>query len=429
MQRFGFAKIDITPIEPQYLAGYANRTERHIGVADHIYVRASAFEDALKHQLVIISFDLIGTPEAMSDEIYNYCQENYGLSRNMIVVNSIHTHCGPMVEEYYYAPSCKVDMEYRQSVIEAAVEAVGKALDDLSEAELRFGIGKLDFGINRRLPKNGEIYMSPNPNGFYLSDVPVLQAKRAGKEDTVLYSISCHPTTRGGLRISADYPGAAAAQFKGNLQFMQGAAGSAKVRSMNEEGTAFQDGDDAWLAKAGKQIVDFLEGFMASSEMADMQLDLAGRILRMDLPMDENKMFTDADLDEFYNFYDGDMYDYVRICTEELRKKLKAGKSKNFCELELRGIRIARNVRFLTISAEITAELAKVMIDAARNGDEKLFLLGYTGFRTDYLPDAKIMQEGGYEGRWAQFLHLMGGLFTPDIDAVMGNAAKDALRF
>ena len=429
MQKFGFSKIDITPENSQYLAGYADRTEPSNGVADHIFVRASVFEDGNSKRLALISFDLIGTTEPMADEIYNRCQEKYGLHRNMIVINSIHTHCAPIVNTYYYAPDWKLDLAFYQNVIDSAVEAVGQALGDLSEASIRFGIGSLQFGINRRLPMNNDIYMCPNPNGFYLADMPVIQARRQGREDTVIYSLACHPTSRGGRRISADYPGAAAAQFKGNLQFVQGAAGSAKVRTLNEDGTQFIQGDDAWLEKAGKQIVDYLEAFLASDGMKDIDLDIEGRILRFGLPLDENNMFKDADLDCFYKYYGGDSYDCIRLCTEELRRKINANEARTPLELELRGVRLANGVRFLAISAEPTAELATVMMDAARKEGEKLFFLGYTGFMTSYLPSAKLIKEGGYEGKWANFFHLIGGLFPPEIDGIMGNAAKDVLNF
>ncbi len=426
-QLFGYSEIDITPVRPQYLAGYAGREEPHEGVADPLYVRVSALKDCHGRRLVLISFDLLGTPESMSDEIYARCLEKYGLSRNSVVINSVHTHCAPLVEEFYYAPEWTVDREYCRMVVDSAVEAVGRALADFAPARIRFGIGHMDMGINRRLPMNGDVYMAPNPDAYYLADVPVLQAIREGREDTVIYSMSCHPTTRGGQRISADFPGAAAANFNGRLQFLQGAAGSAKVRCLNDEGTRFVSGDDEWLDAAGKRIAAYLNEFMASDAMEDIELDLKGRILRVDLPVDEEKIYSEEDLQTFYKFNDGDNYNYVRLCVDTLRKQIADGTARMACEVELRGVKLADGVRFITVSAEITAELARIMMNAARRDGEKMFLLGYTGFRSDYLPVASMIPEGGYEGVWAHYLHLVCGLFRSDMDEFMAEAAKDLM--
>ena len=55
----GIAKLDITPVDPVTMAGYANRTELSKGIHDSLSVRVLAFENG-KNKLVLVSTDVIG---------------------------------------------------------------------------------------------------------------------------------------------------------------------------------------------------------------------------------------------------------------------------------------------------------------------------------------------------------------------------------
>jgi len=96
--RAGVARVDITPQDTLWLAGYAMRTHAATGTLTRLWVKALALEDSLGHRAVLISTDLIGFPKAVSDTIRDRCQRRYGLSRAQILLSSSHTHSGPALE-------------------------------------------------------------------------------------------------------------------------------------------------------------------------------------------------------------------------------------------------------------------------------------------------------------------------------------------
>ena len=60
--RAGVAVAKITPRQSMWMAGYAARTRPSEGVAQDLYAKALALEDAEKNRLVLVTMDLIGVP-------------------------------------------------------------------------------------------------------------------------------------------------------------------------------------------------------------------------------------------------------------------------------------------------------------------------------------------------------------------------------
>src|SRR5690242_19465816 len=95
--RVGVAKVDITPPEPIYLSGYAARTHPSSGAATRLYAKALAIEDRHHARAVIVTTDLIGLPRSISDPVAAEVQKQYGIERAGLLLNSSHTHTGPLL--------------------------------------------------------------------------------------------------------------------------------------------------------------------------------------------------------------------------------------------------------------------------------------------------------------------------------------------
>src|SRR5689334_4005955 len=152
----GVATQTITPSQPIYLSGYANRTHPSDGVVHDLKAKALAIEDKSHGRLVIVTTDLIGLPRSITDVVAARVQKEHGLDRARLIINSSHTHAGPLIAGnleilFELKPEDRrVVDEYSQKLAEELVVLIGNAIQDLSPADLWFGNGAAHFAINRR---------------------------------------------------------------------------------------------------------------------------------------------------------------------------------------------------------------------------------------------------------------------------------------
>ena len=212
----GVARVVITPERPIYLSGYANRTHPSDGVIHDLWAKALAIEDPKGNRVVIVTTDLIGLPRSLSELIGARVLKQYGLERARLVLNSSHTHTGPLLPNnlsimFELKPEeQQVVEEYGQKLVDRIVSVVGAALKDFSPANISFGNGQAGFAMNRREPNPKGVRIGVNPAGPTDHDVPVMKVTGTdGKLRAVLFGYACHNTTLTGefYKISGDYAG------------------------------------------------------------------------------------------------------------------------------------------------------------------------------------------------------------------------------
>ncbi|MDO8994383.1 MAG: neutral/alkaline non-lysosomal ceramidase N-terminal domain-containing protein, partial [Daejeonella sp.] len=93
----GVGKADITPKMAMPMAGFASRTHSSEGTLHPLWAKALALEDSKGNKAVMISSDLLGFPKDVSDRIRDRIKSKYGLDRAQILLNSSHTHSGPVI--------------------------------------------------------------------------------------------------------------------------------------------------------------------------------------------------------------------------------------------------------------------------------------------------------------------------------------------
>jgi len=111
----GAAKVDITPDEPIWLAGYGGRTKVSEEIIQHIYVKALALQDETGRTSVIVTSDLVGLSPSMIEKIVERAQQEYRLTRERLILNYSHNHSAPVTADVlhiYY------DLEARQPLLE-----------------------------------------------------------------------------------------------------------------------------------------------------------------------------------------------------------------------------------------------------------------------------------------------------------------------
>lgn len=218
----GFARRAITPKAPTYLAGYETPRLSE-GVRDELYVRAMVLGDG-KATIAIVSIDLIWVSRSVVDAIRFRCSQELSLRPETILIATTHTHSGPETRENSFY-SAGIDFDVRARLIGACCEALRDAAANLAPARLSVATGSYMGGINRRRRvvdvdglRNGRLRRvtrnRPNPSGPRDTTVPVLwiENESGGRWAVVVYG--CHPTFLRQGQISADYPGALAAELE-----------------------------------------------------------------------------------------------------------------------------------------------------------------------------------------------------------------------
>ena len=212
----GIGRIIITPEKPIYMSGYGGRDHPSEGVIHDLWAKALAIEDRKGARVVIVSTDLIGLPRSISDIVAARVQKQYGIDRAHLVLNSSHTHTGPLIRRnlemlFELGPDeNQVVSDYSNKLTENLVAVVGAALKDLEPADLSFGNGRATFAINRRQSTPAGMKIGENPQGPGDPDVPILKITAPdGKLRAVLFGYACHNTTLTGqfYKISGDYSG------------------------------------------------------------------------------------------------------------------------------------------------------------------------------------------------------------------------------
>jgi neutral ceramidase len=212
----GIGRIIITPEKPIYMSGYGGRDHPSEGVIHDLWAKALAIEDRKGARVVIVSTDLIGLPRSISDIVAARVQKQYGIDRSHLVLNSSHTHTGPLIRRnlemlFELGPDDnQVVSDYSNKLTENLVAVVGASLKDLEPVDLSFGNGRATFAINRRQSTPAGMKIGENPQGPGDPDVPILKITAPdGKLRAVLFGYACHNTTLTGqfYKISGDYSG------------------------------------------------------------------------------------------------------------------------------------------------------------------------------------------------------------------------------
>src|ERR1700688_1279533 len=95
--RAGVGRVDITPSAPIWMSGYASRSHPSESVRQPLWARALAIDTGSGGRLVIVSTDLIGLPFEVADQVAARARQQFGIERSHLLLNSSHTHTGPVV--------------------------------------------------------------------------------------------------------------------------------------------------------------------------------------------------------------------------------------------------------------------------------------------------------------------------------------------
>jgi neutral ceramidase len=220
----GVARINVTPQEPLWLSGYADRDHPAEGTLHELWGKALVLQAGDGSRVVLVTVDLIGLDRRTSRSICRRLETKYGLSRDAVAICASHTHTGPVVGENL-GPAYDIDLagrkrieKYTRQLEDKLSSVVGDALNSLQPAELSWGLGTADFAVNRRNNPESEatrLIAEKRLIGPVDHDVPVLALHDPeGGLFAIVSGYACHATVLNDYRYSGDWPGEAQLQLE-----------------------------------------------------------------------------------------------------------------------------------------------------------------------------------------------------------------------
>jgi len=214
MLRCGASETVITPELGSYIPGhYSARTA--VGKKSDLFAHTLVLDDG-KNIIALISLDIIGLSDRMTDNIRTRANELTGIPKGNIMVAATHNHTGGAVDFPLYF----VDADPAISGMTAmkAADSVKMAFDRLAPAKLGFGsCEEYDIAFNRRfIMKDGTVRTNPGMKNPDLKENagpqdPEVGVIRIDNEDgsplAIAVNFACHLDVAGGFEFCADFPG------------------------------------------------------------------------------------------------------------------------------------------------------------------------------------------------------------------------------
>lgn len=407
----GVAKINITPQQPMWLNGYGARDRPSEGTLHDIWIKALALEDTDGRQAVIVTADILGLPKAMSDRIRDRIESDFGLSRAQILLNSSHTHTGPALPDALLSlypvneQQRKQVMEYGAELEDRFVELVGDALVNLEPARLFSMNGVVRFAVNRRNNESSTLHRQTELDGPSDHSVPVIKVEdKKGNLLAVAFGYACHPTALNFYKWSGDYPGVAQLELEKEFQgatalFFQGAGADQNPLPRRTVPLARQYGRE--LATAVRRVLN--------EDMRPLTSRLTTTYSEVDLQFSE--LPTKEELLEI----EASSGSRGRWATGLLEKFEQAGSLPISYPYPVQVWRMGDQT-LVNLGGELVVDYG---IEIKRILGQDTFILGYSNDVMSYIPSARIIREGGYEGEHAQRVYGQPSTWNPNIEPVI----------
>lgn len=414
---FGIAKELITPDRLTSMGGYGTFFgKQFLGIHDDLYARALLLDDGRK-RVVFISLDLLFHDYALTEQIQAYAGQTFGIDPECVFVAYSHTHGGPAMAGY--DEESQLSPEYEAFLLGRLQCCLNRAMVNRYEGTIEYGVVEGDWNINRRKSVNGRIVNGPNPEGGKDDRVQLLVLRdRSGRIRSILFNYACHPVTvRDTLYLSGDFPGRIchlleAECFGSTAIFFQGAGGNSRPKVTAKGGAfitcTYDEMDEMSLAMA-RSIKHALYGRGA---LQPFELNLDARQFRIPLalePFPKSRIEAVAAAESTYPAT-------RRIAADVLARY---DDMPDVVELPAGFVRLGEGHYAALLGGEPCYEVMRKLHDSL--GVERLLFIGYMD-STAYIPDDKIIGEGGYEADESALEYGLKGGFRTGIDRSIAEA-------
>jgi neutral ceramidase len=389
----GYAKTDVTPQEPVYMAGYDMRGTPSDGIHgdDKLYVRAIVFDDG-SQRVAFVEGDVIIIRD--TDEFRRRIAGATGIPFANILLGDVHNHAAP-------SPGAKGETRWEQEFGQALIATVQKAIASLQPAWIAAGQGHSRIAMNRRQVRAldtdsdltfdenarsqsfgkfqtdhrkqihefaGVVRLGANPAGEIDDAVDVVRVDTLdGKPLAAMIHYACHGTSLGGRnsKISGEWMGHMQEYLERQVpgigsMYLQGGAGDINPRVVGGL-DGYQDNIEVTWAlgeEIGREVVRVYRSLRPEPMAATLEVATADILL----PRTYRELFED--------FHSTAVHTPTTV------------------------VRMG-NLMWVTFPGEMFHAIAQRVRLACPA--PHAFLMGYTNGYIGYFPEQKAFAEGGYE--------------------------------
>ncbi len=420
----GVAQTDITPpIGSVMPGGFHKRIAT--GVHDPLHATALILSEG-ETTLSLVSLDALSVPASLVQAVRSAVADKCGIPPRNLLIAATHTHCGGPIANAF---ECDADEGYRSFVAEQIVNAVVKAWEERTEAEVGIGVGhETRVAFNRRfVMRNGRHQTHPGkgnpdivrPAGPTDPDVGVLAVRRKdGQLMGCVVNFACHCTVMGGTEFSADYPYYLSETLRKVFGdqcltvFLPGACGD--VTQVANTLPREPEFGEKWAKRIGLRLGGEVVKVIALMEFSDsLPLQSAQSVVHLTRRKVPEAMLQNARRLLATN---GPM-DVERVYARELILLAEEEQQNPFVEAEVQVFAIGR-CAFVAIPGELFCQFG---LDIKRASPfPTTFVVTCANGMVGYLPTPEAFKGGGYEVRLARSSQLM-----PDAgDQLVGEALQ-----
>jgi neutral ceramidase len=417
----GVARVAITPQQEMWMAGFASRTHGSEGKLHDLWAKALALEDADGKRSVLITTDLLGFPKTLSDQIRGQLQSKYNLSKAQVILNSSHTHSGPVIGDALSdiyplneAEQRKID-QYTGWLATQIVGLVGDAIQALRPATVQSENGVARFQVNRRNNNAATLERLTEITGPGDAAVPVLKATDSkGKIIAIAFGYACHPTVLDQHKWSGDYPGFAQIELEklypgATALFFQGAGADQNPLPRHTVPLAIQYGKT--LAAAVERVL--------SEDMTTLEPTLATAYAEVDLSL------TTAPTREQLTALASKTTGYQQRWANRMIGRIDKGERfPTSYPFPLQVWKLGEQT-IMTMGGELVVDYA---INLKKIFGQDTFIMGYSNDVMNYIPSTTILREGGYEGEVAAIVYGLPATWASDVEIGIINGMVQLAR-
>jgi neutral ceramidase len=421
--RAGAAKTVITPSELMWMSGYGSRDKHAEGTLHDLWAKALVLEDPSGEKLLLITLDLVGIDRTTSQEICRRLEKNHGLRRSQIALCMSHTHTGPVVGRNLMAMYSLDDMQlamvdrYTTFLIDSIDAVTRKAFESMAPAALSYGEGHATFAVNRRTNREADVPAlreSGELKGPVDHAVPVLAVKDAnGKLLAVVTGYACHATVLSFYQWSGDWPGFAQIEIEKRhpeciALFWAGCG--ADQNPLPRRTVELAESYGQQLAAAAEDVLQHsLKEVSGKIHSVYQEIDLAFA----ELPSVEQ---IEADAKG------GDRYLAGRA--KQLLSTIEAhGKLSQTYPYPVQIWAIGNDVSMVILGGEVVVDYSLRLRHELAGSN--IWVAGYSNDVMAYIPSARVLQEGGYEGATAMIYYGLPTSWSGQVEEHIVKTAAD----
>jgi hypothetical protein len=370
---------------------------------------------------VLISVDILDFDRVMVEAIRHTIKHKHGISPENIMLTVSHTHWGPAVRFRMSFSLGAPNVWYMGQLEEKIINSVDAAFENLSPAMIDYGwIDFRGIGCNRRLPVDGKITWGPYKEGSFDGHTPILRIKRVAKPQQLLVvGHACHPTSSGTIqKWSPDYPGAMRDYLARKLPdtkavFVQGCGGDAKiVHNDPETGKLAFSGDPKLARAAGEKLAAVVLRHLGKGHMVSLEGKLTCSLATGQISYGERWSREEIERQAYPEpTKRGQRSTWL---TWAARQSLALPDYSQSFRYDVQVWKLGNRLMIFGMEGEICSPWGPML--RAMASTEYSMVIGYANSTSSYIPDKRIVHEGGYEGLTSQHAYFLPAPFTRNID-------------